>query len=77
MQNAIDLSWKGTADGSLPLPIEYGDSRARGMRGIYPMILALFYLRGWGLFCCEVIAKMAEALDDIDGGRKSYAIIVA
>jgi hypothetical protein len=41
------------------------------------MSLALFYLRGWGLFCCEVIAKMAEALDDIDGGRKSYAIIVA
>lgn len=24
-QNAIELSWKGSADGSLPLPIEYGE----------------------------------------------------
>jgi len=29
-QNAIELSWKGTADGSLPLPIEYSElARAR------------------------------------------------
>jgi hypothetical protein len=30
-QDAIELSWKGAADGSLPLPIEYGElARARG-----------------------------------------------
>jgi hypothetical protein len=38
------------------------------------MSLALFCLRGWRLFCCDVIAKMAEALDDIDGGRKSVIV---
>ena len=38
------------------------------------MSLALFCLRGWRLFCREVIAKMAEALGDIDGGRKSVTV---
>jgi hypothetical protein len=33
------------------------------------MSLALFYLRSWGLFCCDVIVK-EEALDDIVGEKK-------
>lgn len=38
---AIDLSWKGTADGSLPLPIEYGEL-ARAQSADDPAILARY-----------------------------------
>mgnify|MGYP002260502697 CR=1 FL=1 len=38
---AIDLSWKGTADGSLPLPIEYGEL-ARAQSVDDPGILARY-----------------------------------
>ncbi|CAG1013100.1 hypothetical protein ANAEL_04599 [Anaerolineales bacterium] len=38
---AIDLSWKGTADGSLPLPIEYGEL-ARAQSADDPAILSRY-----------------------------------
>jgi len=38
---AIDLSWKGTADGSLPLPIEYGEL-ARAQSADDPVILSRY-----------------------------------
>jgi len=38
---AIDLSWKGTADGSLPLPIEYGEL-ARAQSADDPDILSRY-----------------------------------
>jgi len=38
---AIDLSWKGTADGSLPLPIEYGEL-ARAQSADDPAILVRY-----------------------------------
>ncbi len=41
---AIDLSWKGTADGSLPLPIEYGEL-ARAQSADDPAILARYNKR--------------------------------
>lgn len=41
---AIDLSWKGTADGSLPLPIEYGEL-ARAQSTDDPAILARYHNR--------------------------------
>jgi len=41
---AIDLSWKGTADGSLPLPIEYGEL-ARAQSADDPAILARYHNR--------------------------------
>ena len=41
MKAAIDLSWKGTADGSLPLPIEYGEL-ARAESADDPAILSRY-----------------------------------
>jgi hypothetical protein len=41
---AIDLSWKGTADGSLPLPIEYGEL-ARAQSADDPAILSRYHNR--------------------------------
>jgi len=38
---AIDLSWKGTTDGSLPLPIEYGEL-ARAKSADDPAILSRY-----------------------------------
>jgi hypothetical protein len=41
---AIDLSWKGTTDGTLPLPIEYGEL-ARAQSADDPAILARYNQR--------------------------------
>jgi hypothetical protein len=63
---AIDLSWKGTADGSLPLPIEYGEL-ARARSADDPAILSRYYNRLMALD--PAAAKGFETLLDNLGAR--------